>query len=100
MCLVYNLERVVKLEASFLGRLLSWLLCFPWQRKKYRLEEGEPLTLLDLGGIFVLSSKVSLVPKLVGELERIREEAGLGVEDLLEGLDGKRRELYRERYGR
>lgn len=68
-------------------------------RRRYRLEEGDPLTLIDLGGIFILSPKVPLVPKLVGELERLREEAGLGVEDLLEGLDEHRRRLYRERYG-
>lgn len=69
-------------------------------RRKYRLEEGEPLTLLDLGGVFVLSPKIPLVPKLVGELERVREEAGLSVEDLLKGLDEQRCRLYKERYGR
>ncbi len=69
-------------------------------RKKYRLEEGEPLTLLDLEGIFILAPKVPLVPKLVGEIQRLRQAAGLSVEDLLEGLDEQRRRLYRERYGR
>jgi len=69
-------------------------------RKKYRLEEGEPLTLIDLGGVFILAPKVPLVPKLVGELERLREGARLKVEDLLEGLDEQRRRLYQERYGR
>ena len=68
-------------------------------RRKYRLEEGEPLTLIDLGGIFLLSPKIPLVPKLVGELERLREEAGLSVEDLLEGRDEQRRRLYQEHYG-
>jgi len=68
-------------------------------RRKYRLEEGEPLTLLDLDGVFVLAPRTPLVPKLAGELERLREEAGLSVEELLEGLDEQRRRLYRERYG-
>ncbi|MCS6936503.1 MAG: hypothetical protein NZ610_00210 [Candidatus Bipolaricaulota bacterium] len=68
-------------------------------RKKYGLEEGESLLLLDLDGVFVLSPKEALVPKLVGELERLREETGLRVEDLLEGLDEQRRQLYQERYG-
>lgn len=68
-------------------------------RRKYRLEEGEPLTLLDLGGVFLLAPKVPLVPKLVGEFERLRREAGLSVEDLWEGLDEQRQRLYRERYG-
>ncbi len=69
-------------------------------RKKYRLEEGEPLALLDLEGVFILAPKVPLVPKLVGEIERIRQQAGIPVEDLLEGLDEQRRRLYQERYGR
>lgn len=68
-------------------------------RKKYCLEEGEPLTLVDLGGVFVISPKVPLVPKLVSEFERLRKDARLQVEDLLEGLDEQRRQLYRERYG-
>lgn len=68
-------------------------------RQKYGLQEGEPLTLLDLGGIFVISPKMPLVPKLVGEIERLREESGLSVDDLLEGLDEQRRRLYEERYG-
>jgi len=68
-------------------------------RQKYRLEEGEPLTLVDLDGVFILAPKAPLVPKLVAEIERLREEAGLSVEDLLEGLDEQRRRLYEERYG-
>ncbi|HED03689.1 MAG TPA: AbrB/MazE/SpoVT family DNA-binding domain-containing protein [Candidatus Fraserbacteria bacterium] len=68
-------------------------------RKRYRLEEGEPLTLLDLGGVFILAPKLTLVPKLVGELSRLREEAGLSVDELLEGQSEQRRKLYRERYG-
>jgi len=68
-------------------------------RRKYCLEEGEPLALLDLDGIFILAPKTPLVPKLAGELERLREEAGLPLEELLEGLDKQRKRLYRERYG-
>jgi bifunctional DNA-binding transcriptional regulator/antitoxin component of YhaV-PrlF toxin-antitoxin module len=68
-------------------------------RQKYRLEEGEPLTLVDLDGVFILAPKAPLVPKLVAEVERLREEAGLSVEDLLEGLDEQRLRLYEERYG-
>lgn len=68
-------------------------------RQKYRLEEGEPLTLVDLDGVFILAPKAPLIPKLVAEIERLREEADLSVEDLLEGLDEQRRRLYEERYG-
>ncbi len=64
-------------------------------RQKYHLEAGEALTLVDLEGIFILSPKAPLVPKLVAEIERLRAEAGLSVEDLLEGLDGQRQRLWR-----
>ena len=66
-------------------------------RAKYNLSEGDVLTLIDLEGAFFLSPKVSVVPKLAAEIERLREEAGLSVEDLLEGLDEQRRHYYEER---
>jgi AbrB family looped-hinge helix DNA binding protein len=55
-------------------------------REKYRLEEGDALTVLDLDGAIVLSPRAAVVPKLAAEIERLRTEAGLSVEDLLEGL--------------
>lgn len=66
-------------------------------RAKYNLEEGDVLTLIDLEDAFFISPKVSVVPKLAAEIERLREEAGLSVEDLLEGLDEQRRHYYEER---
>ncbi|TEU12240.1 MAG: AbrB/MazE/SpoVT family DNA-binding domain-containing protein [Anaerolineales bacterium] len=68
-------------------------------RAKYNLEEGDVLTLVELEGAFFLSPKISVVPKLAAEIERLREEAGLSVEDLLEGLDEQRRRYYEERHG-
>jgi len=47
-------------------------------------------------GAFFLSPKVSVVPKLAAEIERLRE-VGLSVEDLLDGLDEQRRCYYEER---
>jgi len=52
-------------------------------RAKYRLDEGDSLTVLDLDGSILLSPKVSVVPKLAAEIERLRKAAGLDVEDLL-----------------
>ncbi|MFN8495941.1 MAG: AbrB/MazE/SpoVT family DNA-binding domain-containing protein [Caldilineaceae bacterium] len=67
-------------------------------RQKYAFGEGDVFTLVDLGdGAFFLVPRVSLVPKLVEELEAIRLEAGLTVEDLLEGLNEQRQQLYQER---
>lgn len=52
-------------------------------RAKYRLDDGDSLTVLDLDGTILLSPKVSILPKLAAEIERMRREAGLTVEDLL-----------------
>jgi bifunctional DNA-binding transcriptional regulator/antitoxin component of YhaV-PrlF toxin-antitoxin module len=67
-------------------------------RQRYALEDGDVFTLVDLGdGSFLLVPRISIVPKLVAEIEALREEAGLSVEDLLEGLPEERRKLYEER---
>lgn len=68
-------------------------------RQRHNLEPGDTLTFIDLDGAFFVAPKVSLVPKLVAEIERLRQEAGLSIEDLLEGLDEQRRRYYREKYG-
>ncbi len=68
-------------------------------RQKYALNEGDVLTLVDLGdGSFFLTPRVSMIPKLVAEMEALREEAGISLEELLEGLPEQRRKLYQERY--
>jgi bifunctional DNA-binding transcriptional regulator/antitoxin component of YhaV-PrlF toxin-antitoxin module len=64
-------------------------------RQKYALEEGDVFSLIDLGdGSFALVPRISIVPKLVGEIETLREEAGLSLDALLEGLSEERRKLY------
>lgn len=66
-------------------------------RQKYGFEEGDVFTLVELGdGSFVLSPRVSLVPKLVAEMEAIRTEAGVALDDLLSGLPQVRRQLFAE----
>lgn len=64
-------------------------------RQKYGFAEGDVFTLVDLGdGSLLLTPKVSIVPKLVAEMEALRAEAGLSVEDLLRGLPAIRQQLY------
>jgi hypothetical protein len=48
------------------------------------LSDGDPITVVDLDGVLVLSPKVGLVPKLAAEIERLRTRAGLSLDDLLE----------------
>ena len=51
-------------------------------RDKYRLADGDPMTLLDLDGAMVLSPRILVVPRLVAELERLRKAARLSLKDL------------------
>jgi len=51
-------------------------------RTKYRLGEGDSVTVLDLNGTILLSPRAPVVPRLAAEIERIRRAAGLGLEDL------------------
>lgn len=66
-------------------------------REKYRLEPGEVLSLLDLDGVFILAPRVSVVDKLTREIQALREQSGLSLEDLLSGLPEERRRLFAER---
>jgi bifunctional DNA-binding transcriptional regulator/antitoxin component of YhaV-PrlF toxin-antitoxin module len=66
-------------------------------RRRHNLETGDTLTLIDLDGTFLVAPELSPVTKLAAEIERLRQEAGLSVEDLLEGLDEQRRRYYREK---
>jgi AbrB family looped-hinge helix DNA binding protein len=62
-------------------------------REKYNIQEGDTFRLVDLDWVFVLTRMVSLVPELAQEIERLRLEAGLGTDELLEGLR-EQRECY------
>ena len=53
-------------------------------RERYGLNDGDPITVVDLDGVLVLSPRVDLVPKLAAEIERLRRQAGLTLDDLLE----------------
>lgn len=60
-------------------------------RDKYRLEEGDPLTLVDTGEGIFLSPKRSLLPRLTQEIEKLRIAHGVSTEELIEGVAEQRR---------
>ena len=62
-------------------------------REKYRLDEGDPVTLIDLGEGILISPKPTTLPKLAGELESLMEEQGLSLEELLKGVAEERARL-------
>jgi bifunctional DNA-binding transcriptional regulator/antitoxin component of YhaV-PrlF toxin-antitoxin module len=68
-------------------------------REKYGIENGAVFRLVDLDGVFVLTPLVPMVPELAREIERARLEAGLSIEELLEGLREQRERYTQEKYG-
>lgn len=68
-------------------------------REKYAIQEGDTFRLVDVDGIFVLTPMVPMVPELAREIERARLEAGLSVEELLQGLREQRERYFQEKYG-
>lgn len=69
-------------------------------REKYKIENGQIFRLVDLDGIFVFVPMVPIVPELANEIERLRLESGLSMEELLESLRELRAKYTQEKYGR
>ena len=68
-------------------------------RKKYVIENGDIFRLVDLDGVFVLTPMVPMIPELARDIEQTRLEAGLSIEELLEGLREQRARYTQEKYG-
>jgi bifunctional DNA-binding transcriptional regulator/antitoxin component of YhaV-PrlF toxin-antitoxin module len=59
-------------------------------RKRYRIGEGDPLTLIDLGEGFFLSPRQSVLPKLVAEIEALRQKNNISLQELIQGVAKER----------
>ena len=68
-------------------------------RRKYGIKEGDTFRVVDLDGVIVLTPMVPMVPELARELERLREEAGLSVEEMLADLQAQRERYTQAQYG-
>ena len=69
-------------------------------RDKYKLQEGEVFTIIDLGGgSFLLKPRIYEVDKISAKAETILNEDGVTLEEMLETLREVRKELFKERYG-
>lgn len=68
-------------------------------RAMYAIQEGDTFRLADLDGIFVLTPMVTRVPGLAREIKRLRQEAGVSMEELPQGVREERERYSRERYG-
>ena len=65
-------------------------------RKEYKLEEGQTLTVNDLGeGTILLTPKVSQVDKLANQIAEKFKDEGITFEDLLQALNELRKTYNR-----
>jgi AbrB family looped-hinge helix DNA binding protein len=65
-------------------------------RKKYKLEEGQTLTVIDLGeGTILLTPKVSQVDKLANQIAEKFKDESITLEDLLQALNELRKTYNR-----
>jgi AbrB family looped-hinge helix DNA binding protein len=68
-------------------------------RRKYGLDEGDVITLIDLeDGSFLLIPSVTQVDRLGDRVAKAMAEAGVSEDELLAALDEERERFYRERY--
>ena len=68
-------------------------------RRKYGIDEGDVITLIDLGdGSFLLTPIVTQVDRLGDRVARAMKEAGVSEDELLAALDEERERYYQERY--
>lgn len=68
-------------------------------RRKYGLNEGDVLTLVDLGdGAFVLYPGITAVDRLGDRVAQVMAEENVTLDDILEALDEERERYYQERY--
>ncbi len=59
-------------------------------QKKYQINEGDSITLVDLDGGWFLSPQKSILPNLVSEIEKLREKNGISVDELIQGVREQR----------
>lgn len=70
-------------------------------RRKYGLDEGDVITLVDLGdGSFLLTPMVTKVDRFGDRVAQTMAEDGVSLEDILTALDEERERYYQERYAR
>jgi bifunctional DNA-binding transcriptional regulator/antitoxin component of YhaV-PrlF toxin-antitoxin module len=68
-------------------------------RTKYKLQEGEVFTIIDLGGgSFLLKPKVLEVDKFANRIAKRLKEENVTLDDLLQALDEERKIYYQENY--
>lgn len=69
-------------------------------RSKYKLQEGEVFTIIDLGGgSFLLKPRIYETDKISARAEKVLREDNVTLEELFETLRDVRKEMFQEHYG-
>jgi bifunctional DNA-binding transcriptional regulator/antitoxin component of YhaV-PrlF toxin-antitoxin module len=68
-------------------------------RRRYGIGDGDSYRLLDVDGTFILTPMTPTVSVLAREIECLRQEAGVSVEDFLKELREQRARYTAEKYG-
>ena len=70
-------------------------------RNKYKLEEGDVFTLIDLGdGSLLLIPRISQVNRSGDRVSEILKGDGINIDDLINSLDEERERYYRDHYAK
>jgi hypothetical protein len=68
-------------------------------RDRLNVNEGDTLTLVQVGSTLILTPKRPLVPLLADRIVELMEQDGVTLADLLLGLEEERAAIYQERWG-
>jgi AbrB family looped-hinge helix DNA binding protein len=70
-------------------------------RNKYKLDEGDVFTVIDLeDGSFLLTPRVSQINRLGDRVSELLSEEGVSLDDLLSTLDAEREDYYHDHYAK
>jgi bifunctional DNA-binding transcriptional regulator/antitoxin component of YhaV-PrlF toxin-antitoxin module len=68
-------------------------------RRKYGLDEGDVITLIDMGdGSFLLTPIVTQIDRLGDRVAKAMADEGVTLDEILVALDEERGRYYQERY--
>jgi AbrB family looped-hinge helix DNA binding protein len=67
-------------------------------RERYRIREGDGLTLLDLGGVFVLTTGRSQIDDRADRIAEALQERSESLESMLQTLREERDRVFAEQY--
>lgn len=69
-------------------------------RDKYKLQEGEVFTIIDMGGgSFLLKPKILEVDVLSRRIAKRLKDENVTLDDLMETLREERKKIFQEKYG-